>query len=545
MNTRRKWWIIAICLVSAIALIGIWGCGKKSVPDFEAEYDVIIVGGGMGGLSAGAHLASNGLKVLLLEQHHKVGGCTTNFTRGDFVFDVALHEMAGGVPGRSGGGLFKLLEICGVGEMVDIYELPEMYRSIYPGDLDITMPSEGWEEWDNTLLERWPEEAEGIEEFHTLCATLYSDILDIKDLFRYTGFKALKIKLSVPLKHKTLMTWSGDKTLQDLMDECFTDEDIKAVVSQLWLYYTGPVPEQTSLLHMAAMGVFMSDGVCHVMGTSQALSNAYAARIEELGGTVLTGNLVTEIIIEDGLAKGVVTEFGDVYTGRYVICNTDPFQMVFTLVGEEYFPADYVERIESLRVSNSICGVYMGLNIDLAAMGYHDTEIFYNKSMDSTFIYDSWMSGDIAEAGLAITLYSNYGDPIYAPPGKTSVVLMAYSDYNIWPKDQDEYQAMKEEIGREMIETAAEVIPELDDPGVIEVMEVFTPVTINEFTKNREGIIYGFYMSPDQWEKIPNNTPIDNLFITSNWTQGWHGVSAGQVNGWRAARMIMDMEGIE
>ncbi|MBN1883134.1 MAG: FAD-dependent oxidoreductase, partial [Deltaproteobacteria bacterium] len=65
-----------------------FGCGGPKPPTHEADYDVIIIGAGMGGLSAGAHLAASGLKVLVLEQHHKVGGCTTNFTRGDFTFET-------------------------------------------------------------------------------------------------------------------------------------------------------------------------------------------------------------------------------------------------------------------------------------------------------------------------------------------------------------------------------------------------------------------------------------------------------------------------
>ena len=76
-------------------------------------------------------------------------------------------------------------------------------------------------------------------------------------------------------------------------------------------------------------------------------------------------------------------------------------------------------------------------------------------------------------------------------------------------------------------------------------MEIITPVTINEFTKNHVGSVYGFYMSPDQWEKVPNDTPIDNVFIASNWSQAWHGVGSTQLNGWRAARLIQDIEGME
>ena len=60
---------------------------------------------------------------------------------------------------------------------------------------------------------------------------------------------------------------------------------------------------------------------------------------------------------------------------------------------------------------------------------------------------------------------------------------------------------------------------------------------------NKGGVVYGFEMTPEQWQKIPNVTPVDNVFITSNWTQAWHGVCSCQINGWRAARLILDKEG--
>ena len=59
------------------------------------DYDVIVVGGGLGGLTAGAKLAKEGRKVLLIEQHDRPGGCATTFKRRDFIMEVGLHEMDG------------------------------------------------------------------------------------------------------------------------------------------------------------------------------------------------------------------------------------------------------------------------------------------------------------------------------------------------------------------------------------------------------------------------------------------------------------------
>jgi len=531
--------IVVIFIAFALMLPG---CGKKR-PTHKADYDVIIIGGGIGGLSAGVHLALNGLTVLLLEQHDKVGGCTTSFARGPFTFDTALHVMAGGGPGKLDRGLYELLEITGVGKKVELYELPHFYRSIFPGGIDVRLPN-NWEGFKEALKKRWPEESEGIDKFHRLCKDTFSELLTLTDLFRYGGFRALLTKMLVPVRQRTFFTWS-DKTLQQLMDECFTSEEIKAVVSQLWVYYGAPVKDQTALLTLAATESLLADGLWHVKGTSQALSNAYAERLKELGGTVKTNTLVTKIIIEDGVAKGVETESGEKYTARYILANTDPYQLVFTLVGEDYFPADYVDKLKEMKPANSLFGVYLGLNIDLRKRGYTDTEIFYNTTLDSALLYERMMKGDFKNSIVLLTIYSNYGDPIYAPPGKSLVTLTAYSDYKYWPEDEAAYRKLKEEKMNELIKLASNVIPELADPKNIAVKEGYTPRTLKRYTMNRDGIVYGFYMSPDQVTKIPNHTPIDNIFIASNWTQAWHGVSAGQINGWQAARLILDVEGIE
>lgn len=532
------------CLIStAIILLLLFGCATHKPVTPKTDYDVIIIGAGMGGLSAATHLAVNDLKVLVLEQHDKVGGCTTNFQRGDFTFDSSLHEMAGGGPGKNDRALYKLLEINGVGQKVEFIELPHFYRSIYPG-VDITLPS-NWEGFKAELKRKWPEEAEGIDRFHELCANLMDDLLSLKYMFRESGMKQFFIKAMVPIRQRTLFTWK-DKTFKDLMDHCFKNEDIKAVVSQLWVYYGAPVPEQTALISMAATEAYLGDGVWHIKGTSQALSDAHAERIRELGGEVKTGTLVTGITIKDGIATGVRTESGDTYTSRYVVSNTDPYQLVYKLVGKDNFPDDYIERLKRLKPANSLYGVYLGLNIDLKKLGYHDTEIFYNTSKDSTVLYKHMMEGNFKDGAVAITIYSNYNDPIYAPAGKSVVVLNAYSSLDTWPEYQsDAYYEMKDKKEEELINLAAKVIPELANPDYIEEKDAFTPHTIKRYTMNKGGIVYGFYLSPDQWQKIPNNTPIDNVFIASNWSQAWHGVGSSQVNGWRAARLIMDREGIE
>jgi len=239
MQKTRRAKKAAILSVLILSLVLFCGQAVAVTPTQKTDYDVVVIGAGLGGLSAAAHLATNALKVLVLEQHDKVGGCATSFDRGEFTFDASLHEMAGGGPGKNDRGLFQLLKITGVDKKVQFIELPEFYRSIFPG-VDITLPG-NWEGFKKTLKARWPQEAKGIDHFQIICTRTLKDLIELKDMFRYSAPRTLLVKAMIPLRQPAFFRYKN-KTFQDVLDECFKDEDLKAVVSQLWIYYGAPVP---------------------------------------------------------------------------------------------------------------------------------------------------------------------------------------------------------------------------------------------------------------------------------------------------------------
>ena len=124
------------------------------------KYDVIIIGAGLGGLTAGAKLAREGMKVLLLEQHSQPGGCATTFRRGVFTLEVGLHEMDGPGGRDMKNRIFSELDVTG---NVEFIHVPEFYRFIR-GDLAVTIPHDP-QLAATRLTEMFPEEKEGIAKY--------------------------------------------------------------------------------------------------------------------------------------------------------------------------------------------------------------------------------------------------------------------------------------------------------------------------------------------------------------------------------------------
>lgn len=129
------------------------------------KYNTIVIGGGLAGLTAGATLSKFGKKVLLLEQHHKPGGCATTFKRGDFIIEVGLHEMSGLVENGNLRNIFKMLE---VDQHVQFERVPEFYAVLSDHE-DFVFPH-GYDAASKALIDKYPEDEKGIKKFMKLIA---------------------------------------------------------------------------------------------------------------------------------------------------------------------------------------------------------------------------------------------------------------------------------------------------------------------------------------------------------------------------------------
>jgi phytoene dehydrogenase-like protein len=485
------------------------------------KYDAIVIGAGLGGLSAATMLARNGLEVLLLERHNVPGGYATSFVRGRYEFEVALHELSGiGQPERPA-SLYRFLDYLGVAGKVEFLYPPNLYRAVLP-DLDITLPV-GREAFEATLCEEFPHESRGIRRFMTRVFGLRSDFVEIA---RQRGAgNPLTMPFRLPHFFRYLPTTYGQVLNRDVKDR-----RARAVLSAYWGYFGLP-PSKISFLYFAmGLAAYVKHGPAFPKGRSQALSNAFLARLEELGGEVRLNCGVQRIKTADGRVSGIVTEEGEEIAADWIVSNADPITTCRDLIGADKVPDSFFANLQSSEVAASTVNVYMGVARPAEELGLTEHEIFINADYDFDRHYES-MKVIAPPDSIAVTCY-NAAYPDISPPGTCIVVLtaLAYGEpwYEVPPHN---YVAAKNRIADAMIERAEQIAPGLRENT--EVVEVSTPLTNMRYAGTMGGSIYGFNQPPRDnmvW-RMRNRGPLDRLYFVGAWTQPGGGFETSMTSG--------------
>jgi all-trans-retinol 13,14-reductase len=476
------------------------------------EHDIIIIGGGLGGLTAGAKLAKEGKRVLLLEQHDRPGGCATTFQRKDYTLEVGLHEMDGPHARDLKVRIFRDL---GLHERVELLDLPEFYRFVN-GRQDVVMPHN-------------PEEAIGrlIEKFH-------DDEEGIRTYFHY-----------VTNSRKILAANAGkpDQSLGDFLDENIKNEDLKLVLLGNLGYFHDD-PYSISLhYYLVAQGSYYGGNASFVKGGSQQLSNALMAIIEEHGGTVKLNCLVTDIIFEGqqpvgvrcedvaGKDRGVFSEHA-----QEIIVNASVPNLATQLLPEDLGNM-LSDKIKDLHIGASLLTVYFGFRKSLKAIGHH----FY-----STFVFDPSIQTQKDISGNNHAGFENRSftfvdysqvDAALAPPGKSvgAVCCIDYaSDWEVM--DRKSYLEKKADVADIFITRCEKLIPGFRD--ALEFVEVGTPLTVKRYTMNPEGAVYGFAQNPEKPSSYLQALP-DNIYIASAWGKFGGGFSGSIYSGYMTALDVL------
>jgi prolycopene isomerase len=481
---------------------------------------VAIIGAGLAGLSAGAHLATSGHEVTVLEHHTVPGGYAHEFTRRGYRFEVALHALDGAGPG---GWLYGILSDLGVLDSLELRRLDPLY-TVRIGGQQVTAHADV-NEYRAGLVELFPEDAEGIDE-------LIEAIKRIgRDIGRYTADRSTGARPGPAemLSRYPDMSAAFMQPWGPFIEQHLSDLELRAFFSTLWGYFGLPPSRLSAGLFAAGWASYHLNGGYYPVGGSQALSRALESVILDHGGTVHYRNTVTGIDIEDGLAARVRTHRDLAVDSDLVISTAGPLDTI-GFAGAEHFGSEYISTWDAEIPALSNLVVYLGLDRDIAADGWDHHEFFLEDQPDVEASYEAAAAGRFGETGMVITNYT-HSDPGCAPEGGSVLVLMTLAPWDhrgVWGTGGDladysknpDYVTVKEEAGAVLVERAASLIPGLTDSIVIK--EIATPLTNVRYGRQPFGSIYGREQTVENMftNRRSPKTPIPNLLLAGAWVAG-------------------------
>ncbi|HSJ72028.1 MAG TPA: NAD(P)/FAD-dependent oxidoreductase [Acidimicrobiia bacterium] len=497
------------------------------------ETDVVIVGAGLGGLSAARHLQESGHRVVVVEGHTKPGGYAHFFRKEEFRFEVALHALDGL---DEGGWAKPMFESLGIMDRVEFNRLEPFYTVRYP-DFEVAVPADvsGYLAAFSEVL---PHERNGARDLFDAIERVGHDVA------RYARDRSAGT--SVPLHEMPIrypdMAGAFASSWQAFVDRYLSSVEAKALVSTLWGYLGLPPSKVSAGQFALTLLSYHTGGAWYPTGGSGTMTWAITEVIEENGGQVHLRNIVTSI---EPTAEGVtvVTDKGLTITARAVVSNASPTATLGLLPVGTVDP-DWAEGFESDVPALSSLVVHLGVNRDLAAEGWNHHEFFDMVGYDLEAEYEAILGGRFEEAAMIVSNYTIV-DPTCAPEGGSVLALTTLAPWDhadVWGTGGDlenyrvnpEYLRVKEEAGRVLIDRADALLPGLRTSIVTS--HVGTPLTNARYVRQPHGSLYGREQSvANMMDRRSPRTPIPNLFLTGAWIGGG-GMTAAVASGRSAAK---------
>jgi all-trans-retinol 13,14-reductase len=481
------------------------------------QWDAIVIGSGIGGLTAALLLGLHGDKrVLVLERHYEVGGFTHTFRRPGYEWDVGLHYI--GQMEDQRGPVRCAFDYITAGQ-VRWQAMPEVYdRFIFEGrDFDMVA---GLEQFREKLKQSFPRENKAVDRYIAAvqkcngASSLY---------YAEKAVPAPIAALAGTLMRFSYLRWAK-RTTREVLEGFTNNQELIGILTAQWGDYGLPPAKSSFAVHATIAEHYFAGG-SYPAGGASTIAASMVPRIEQNGGRVVSSAEVAAILLEDSKAVGVRMIDGREFRASIVVSGAGA-----TNTFERLLPSG-VPALESVRnqlrkvpPSSAHLSLYVGLAKSDGELGLKGSNLWIYPSFDHDFNVERF-SGDIdAPFPVVYISFPSAKDSDFQRrhPGKGTVEAITMVPYEAfarwegtrWKKRGDEYDTLKQKLSnrlRAVLERQVRAVV-----GNIAHAELSTPVTTRHFMNYGHGEIYGIASTPERFaiRGLGARTPVRGLYLT-------------------------------
>lgn len=497
-----------------------------------ADYDVIIIGAGLGGITCGALLAKQGRRTLVLEQSDRIGGCCSTFERDGYSFDTGASIIEIIQP------IEKAFQELGttLQEEVDLIPCDPIMSVIFEDGSRVTYPlsaaktGEMITSIDAEDGRRWPD-------FVAYCSELAEVCLNT--IFAMPANSAgdmVKMVQCDPRLVRFLPVFAD--SYQNVIERFFKNDKVKRTMTYQSLYFGLPpalVPGAYAMVpYTEHMGVFYARG-----GMIQ-IPEAFRRVGSKFGLEVRTKTLVTRVMIENARAAGVRLADGTEITANAIVSNVNAKMLYQEMVGEEYLPPLARRGISSYKYSLSTPMIYLGLNYEPPLEAHHSLIAISPEELNS-YWFNNLQKGRLPEKHFGLVCWPTHSDPSLAPKGRHILNIIPEGFYRLEGESWDD-------IKEEFIDRTIRFLDRAAVPGLadhVDHIDIATPLDYERRLLLPQGAIYSLQQdlpSLAVFRPAAKSKAISGLYLTGSSTHPGGGVPTCVASGSITASLINQFE---
>ncbi len=493
------------------------------------QYDYIIIGAGMGGLSVANFLSKYNKKVLVLEKHSIPGGLVTSFSRKGVHFDLGIH------------GLFELKEGQAIPQFMDFRNAPRVEIEPLCGDLKcfIDGKEHNFEHGvvRESFLKQFPENMDEVNHIFDLMDTINAEMFSGTEApeppYDMNFLQLIKFGMNAKKQRPMFMIY-GNKDANKILDSYTTSDDLKAAI-----YSKCPYP-MVFMAFAYQWGVYGNS--YYPVNGMQAIPDATVIGLKQLGGELKLNTEVTEILVKDNQAYGVRVKDGTEYLGA-VISNASPQFTYEGIIGGKIKEA-MKRKISKRKIFEPIAALFMSLDEKKYNLNNLEGISILSKKDYNTRI-DEYTPDN---APIVINIYPKRAGDVFR--SLVALVPLSYGFHNNWETEAGQYRGEKYKILKKEVEEVLlkriEKHMGRDFINSISYHELSTPITYERYTYSKNGSFMGWSVKQSEYGKyLKQRTDIKDLYLVGQWVFPGFGVAGVMASGYYLAKEILKNEGID